>query len=69
MSETMKVLIAYDGSSGADAALEDMQRAGLSRVAEALILSIAEVFLPPPSSPAPAVAAQVPTQAHRDPLL
>lgn len=59
MSDKMKVLIAYDGSSGADAALDDVPRAGLPRVAEALIMSVADVFLPPPSSPVPAVPAQV----------
>ena len=29
MSEQMKILIAYDGSDCANAALEDLQRAGL----------------------------------------
>jgi hypothetical protein len=53
MSEKMKILIAYDGSDCANAALEDLQRAGLPHVAEALIMSVADVFLPPSSSPAP----------------
>lgn len=44
----MKLLIAYDGSSGAEAALDDLVRAGLPPQAEAFILSIAEVWLPPP---------------------
>jgi nucleotide-binding universal stress UspA family protein len=44
----MKILIAYDGSESSDAALEDLQRAGLPRQAEALIISVADVFLPPP---------------------
>ena len=65
MSDKMKVLIAYDGSSGADAALDDVQRAGWPRVVEALIMSVAEVFLPPPSSPAPALPAQVPAAVQR----
>jgi len=65
MSDPMKVLIAYDGSSGADAALADLPRAGLPRVAEALILSVADVFLPPQSSPAPAFPAQVPAAVQR----
>ena len=60
MSEKMKVLIAYDGSSYADAALEDLRRAGLPRVVEALILSVADVFPPPPLSSVPAVSAHVP---------
>jgi len=37
----MKILIGYDGSDSADAALDDLQRAGLSDVAEALIVSVA----------------------------
>jgi nucleotide-binding universal stress UspA family protein len=45
----MKLLIAYDGSSCADAALDDLRHAGLPRIAEALILSVADVVLPPPS--------------------
>jgi nucleotide-binding universal stress UspA family protein len=40
----MKILIAYDGSSHADAALDDLQRAGLPQEAEALILSVADVW-------------------------
>lgn len=46
----MKILIAYDGSECADAALDDLQHAGLPRHAEALVVSVAEVWLPPPSS-------------------
>jgi nucleotide-binding universal stress UspA family protein len=42
MDERMKVMIAYDGSAYADAALEDLRRAGLPREAEALIVSIGE---------------------------
>ena len=37
----MRILIAYDGSHSADAALDDLQRAGLPHDAEALILSVA----------------------------
>jgi nucleotide-binding universal stress UspA family protein len=44
----MKILIAYDGSDCADAALDDLQRAGLPAAAEAQIISVAEVWLPPP---------------------
>ncbi|HET9532867.1 MAG TPA: universal stress protein [Blastocatellia bacterium] len=43
----MKVLIAYDGSEYADKAINDLQRAGLPRGAEAMILSAADVFVPP----------------------
>jgi len=58
-------LIAYDGSSCANAALDDVQRAGLPCVAEALIMSVADGFLPPPSSPAPAFPAQMPAAIQR----
>lgn len=43
----MKLLVAYDGSPGSNAALADLRRAGLPEIAEARVLSIAEVFLPP----------------------
>ena len=46
----MKILIAYDGSQGADDALDDLPCAGLPPLAEALIVSVAEVFAPPPGS-------------------
>jgi nucleotide-binding universal stress UspA family protein len=45
----MKILIAYDGSSCSDAALDDLVRAGLPDNGEALVLSVAEVWLPPPN--------------------
>jgi hypothetical protein len=43
----MKILIGYDGSECADAALEDLQFAGLPDSASARVLSAVEVFLPP----------------------
>lgn len=44
----MKILIAYDGSECGDAALDDLPRAGLPDKVEALVMSVADVFLPPP---------------------
>src|SRR5690242_11284619 len=44
----MRILIAYDGSDCSDEALNDLQRAGLPAVASATILTVADVFLPPP---------------------
>ena len=44
----MKVLIGYDGSECADAALKDLQRAGLGTDVEALVMTVADVFVPPP---------------------
>jgi nucleotide-binding universal stress UspA family protein len=47
----MRILIGYDGSEGAGAALDDLRRAGMPREAETLIVSVAEVLMPPqPSS-------------------
>ena len=45
----MKILIAYDGSECADAALEELKRAGLPQTAEALVITLADVILPPPN--------------------
>jgi nucleotide-binding universal stress UspA family protein len=46
----MKVLIGYDGSQSADAALVDLQRAGLPKEAEALIVSVADIMMVPETS-------------------
>jgi hypothetical protein len=43
----MKILIAYDGSQGADDTLHDFPRAGLSLRVDAPIMSVAEVVAPP----------------------
>jgi nucleotide-binding universal stress UspA family protein len=43
----MKILIAHDGSQSADAALIDLQRAGLPDEAEALVVSVADVMMVP----------------------
>jgi nucleotide-binding universal stress UspA family protein len=50
MNEKVKILIAYDGSEQAEAALTDLKRAGLPRKAQAVILSVAEEWFPAPSS-------------------
>src|SRR5262245_16387379 len=42
----MKIVIGYDGSKHADAALDDLRLAGLPRDAEALIVSVAEGAMP-----------------------
>lgn len=46
----MKLLLAYDGSMGAEAAIDDLARAGLSQNGTAEIVSVAEVWLPPPDA-------------------
>ena len=48
MNEKMKILIGYDGSAGSDAALHDLKRAGLHSEAHVLVMTLADVFLPPP---------------------
>jgi nucleotide-binding universal stress UspA family protein len=40
----MRLLIAYDGSECADAALDDLRRAGMPEAGEALVLSVARVW-------------------------
>lgn len=45
----MKIIIGYDGSECSEAALDDLQTAGLPEEnVEVLIMSVAEVWLPPP---------------------
>ena len=44
----MKILIGYDGSECADAALDDLTQAGLPPAGEFHLMSVAEVWLPPP---------------------
>lgn len=44
----MKILIGYDGSECANRALNDLGRAGLPQDVEAIVLTVAESWLPPP---------------------
>ena len=46
----MKMLIAYDGSSCSDALLDDLCLAGLPKTGEAVVVSVSEMWLPPPDS-------------------
>ena len=74
MKELSKILIAYDGSACSDAALNDLRRAGLPSSVEAVIVTVAYVFLPPPEGEvpddelvSPGAAAMVrPKQAHAE---
>ena len=50
MANRMKILVAYDGSECADAALDDLRRAGLPPDAQIKVLSVVENWLPPPSA-------------------
>ena len=53
----MRILIGHDGSQRADAALVDLQRAGLPDEAEALIISVADIIMVP-ATPAYELAAE-----------
>lgn len=44
----MKILIGYDGSHSAEAALDDLVRAGLPESVEAVIVTVAEIWMPSP---------------------
>ena len=46
--ERMKILVAYDGSECAEVALDGLKRAGLPAEADALVMSMADVFVPLP---------------------
>ena len=47
MSENIKILIASDGSECADEAIESLRSAGFPPKTEALVMSVADVILPP----------------------
>lgn len=49
MNADMKILIGYDGSDCANAALDDLSRAGLPAKADVVMLAAMEYWLPPPS--------------------
>lgn len=57
MKEASKILIAYDGSACSDAALQDLRRAGLPPTVEAVVVTVADVFLPPSDDELPDVPA------------
>lgn len=51
----MKILIAYDGSPHAEAAIDDLSKAGLPATGEATVITVAEVWLPPSEGIEPSV--------------
>ena len=71
MNQPMRILIAYDGSSGADAVLTDLERAGLPNDLEAIVICVADVCLWPMSNPeATRAIPELPSveRAHRQAL-
>ena len=61
----MKILIAYDGSASANAVFEDLKNAGLPSDVEALVMSMADVFIPPPMNGAEELPAYEPEGIKR----
>src|SRR5689334_17348561 len=59
-----RVLIAYDGTPGAETALSDLKRAGLPKQVEARILTIADVWVPPGAHPNDLTAAPISQLAY-----
>ena len=62
----MRILIAYDGSEFADAAIQDLSHAGLPDNAEALVYTVADVIVPPEIQPGDEVPQEPPAvrRAH-----
>lgn len=55
-----RALIAYDGSEGAREAMVDLHHAGFPSGTEAMVLAVADVYLPPEGLPAPSGESGVP---------
>jgi nucleotide-binding universal stress UspA family protein len=49
----MKILLGYDGSRGSDAAVTSLARMGLPAEAEAVVMTVAEIWLPSPRTYGP----------------
>ncbi|MBD0325150.1 MAG: universal stress protein [Pyrinomonadaceae bacterium] len=54
MKDISKMLIAYDGSACSDAALNDLRRSGLPTLIEAVVVTVADIIVPPPDDELPA---------------
>lgn len=59
----MRILIAYDSSDNARAAIDDLQRSGLPRTATAILVSVGETVLPTPLPASVAIDARA--TSHR----
>lgn len=59
----MKILIGYDGSESADAAIDGLVRAGLPAKADVLIIAVTEIWVPPPPPSALEIVEEA-RQAH-----
>jgi nucleotide-binding universal stress UspA family protein len=65
MNEEMKILVAYDGSEHAGDALASLSSSGLPNKAEVLVLSVADVFVPPPIKEEDTFPPREPEVVHR----
>ena len=54
MKKVSRVFIAYDGSSCSDAAIKDLEFSGLSMAVDALVVTVADIILPPQDDEMPA---------------
>ena len=61
----MKLLISYDGSDCAEAALDDLVLAGLPDTGEAVVITVAEVWLPPPGADEKATGIRLDPETER----
>jgi nucleotide-binding universal stress UspA family protein len=59
----MNVAIAYDGSEQAQAAIDDLRRAGMPRLVNALVVSVADTLLP--TAPMPVLDITQGAMSHR----
>ena len=61
----MKILLAYDGSADADAAVADLKRAGIGSAAEVLVMTMVDIFMPPNLSAADDDTTNLPASVKR----
>ena len=54
MKKVSKILIAYDGSSCSDAALDRFRTRRTAAALEAVVVTVADIILPPPDDELPA---------------
>jgi nucleotide-binding universal stress UspA family protein len=65
VNEKMKILLAYDGSADADAAVADLKRAGIGSAAEVLVMTMVDIFMPPNLSAADDDTTNLPASVKR----
>ena len=61
IAKMKRLLLAYDGSSAADSAINDLLHAALPATLDVIVMSVADVYLPPTSRPPEAFVPQFPS--------